>query len=283
FDCSETESLPDRNEEVLSKSPEIDRIAASGTLMKSKPSVPSPDLESALQATPGHKAARAWFKDSQLYKVAIMFGCAKNLQEISYSYLPLFLTDTLEFKKESIAYLPLVMLVGATVSTGITRKIIEKIGSKRSFILAGLVVIRSCVWFYFITQSTRVLTYPAAALLGFGFSAMFVNALSFATELIGDNKSNSGFVFSVFGVLTSLTGGALVSVIQNFFPEESDASEDCEECGDYVRLVFSIVPGLLAVISLLIVLMFDTSHNTTKRNGLKSDVATQTDASEEVS
>ena len=33
-----------------------------------------------------------------------------------------------------------------------------------------------------------MLTYPAAALLGFGFSAMFVNALSFATDLIGDNK-----------------------------------------------------------------------------------------------
>ncbi|KAL9983321.1 hypothetical protein ACROYT_G005470 [Oculina patagonica] len=235
FDCSETESLPDQNEEVFSKSPEIDPSTASGTLMKTKPSVPSPDLESALQATPGHKTVRAWFKDPQLYK-------------------------------ESIAYLPLVMLVGATVSTGITRKIIEKIGSKRSFILAGLVVIGSCVWFYFITQSTRVLTYPAAALLGFGFSAMFVNALSFATELIGDNKEPWS-----------------ARVIQNFFPEESDASEDCEECGDYVRLVFSIVPGLLAVISLLIVLMFDTSHNTTKRNGLKSDVATQTDASEEVS
>ena len=33
-----------------------------------------------------------------------------------------------------------------------------------------------------------MLTYPAAVLLGFGVSAMSVNALSFATELIGDNK-----------------------------------------------------------------------------------------------
>ena len=47
------------------------------------------------------------------------------------------------------------------------------------------------VWFYFITNSNRVMTYPATALLGFGFSAMLVNALSFATELIGDNKVSS--------------------------------------------------------------------------------------------
>ncbi|XP_078358319.1 uncharacterized protein LOC144643058 isoform X2 [Oculina patagonica] len=292
FDLGERESRPRSTpdqitvanvDQDVSKSPEMDRDVASGTLMNNKPFVVSTDPEPALSPTPGVKTVRAWLKDPHFYKVAIIYASAKHLQELSNSYLPLFLTDTLKFEKESIAYLPLVMLVGATVSTGITKKVIGKIGSKRSFILAGLLVIGTCVWFYFITQSTRVLTYPAAALLGFGFSAMFVNALSFATELIGDKKSNSGFVFSFFGLLTSLTGGALVGVIQNFYPEESDASEDCEECGDYVRLVFSIVPGLLAVISLLIVLMFDTSHNTTKRNGLKSDVATQTDASEEVS
>lgn len=80
FDCSETESKPsppDQKEEVVSRSPEIDRSTASGTLMKSKPSVLSPDLESALQATPGHKTVRAWFKNPQLYKVIyckIMYG-----------------------------------------------------------------------------------------------------------------------------------------------------------------------------------------------------------------
>ena len=35
------------------------------------------------------------------------------------------------------------------------------------------------------------MTYPATVLLGFGFSAMLVNALSFAAELIGDNKVSS--------------------------------------------------------------------------------------------
>ena len=32
------------------------------------------------------------------------------------------------------------------------------------------------------------MTYPAVVLLGFGFSSMVVNALSFAADLIGENK-----------------------------------------------------------------------------------------------
>ena len=44
-------------------------------------------------------------------------------------------------------------------------------------------------------------------------------------------------------------------------------SEDCDECGDYVRHVFSIVTGSLAVISLLIVLFFQESKSTQKING----------------
>ena len=59
------------------------------------------------------------------------------------------------------------------------------------FVLAALFVITAGVWFYFITKSNRVMTYPATVLLGFGFSAMLVNALSFATELIGDDKVSS--------------------------------------------------------------------------------------------
>ena len=45
------------------------------------------------------------------------------------------------------------------------------------------------------------------------------------------------------------------------------ASEDCEECSHYVRHVFSIVPGSLALISLLIVLLFHSSKPTCKGKG----------------
>lgn len=46
-----------------------------------------------------------------------------------------------------------------------------------------------------------------------------------------------------------------------------NASEECEECGDYVRLVFLLLPGSLAAVSLLIVLMFQASHKPSERKG----------------
>ena len=56
------------------------------------------------------------------------------------------------------------------------------------FISAAFLVICAGVWFYLITQSNSVMTYPAVVLLGFGFSSMVVNSLSFAADLIGENK-----------------------------------------------------------------------------------------------
>ena len=56
------------------------------------------------------------------------------------------------------------------------------------FILSAFLVIGAGLWFYFINQSNKEMIIPAVVLLGFGFSPMLVNSLSFATELIGDNK-----------------------------------------------------------------------------------------------
>ena len=53
--------------------------------------------------------------------------------------------------------------------------------------MAALLTVGAGVWFYFIAEPTKVMTYPAVVLLGFGFSIMIVNSLNFAAELIGDN------------------------------------------------------------------------------------------------
>lgn len=187
-----------------------------------------------------------------------------------YAYLPLLLTDKLKFEKEAIAILPLILLVSATLSTQISRKLSGKVGNQWSFIVAALTVIGSCLWFMRITQSTRVFTYPAVVLLGFGSSAMFVNALSFATELIGENKASSGLVFSVVGIVSNLTSGTLYLVIQVLFPKGSE-SADCQECGSYVQNVFSFVPSSLAAFSLLLVIIFQIYKTVCGKKGTEEE------------
>ena len=44
-------------------------------------------------------------------------------------------------------------------------------------------------------------------------------------------------------------------------------SEDCKDCGDYVRYVFSFVPGILAAICVLTVLLLQVSLTVKNQNG----------------
>ena len=44
------------------------------------------------------------------------------------------------------------------------------------------------VWSYFQTPSTKQTTYVPVVIIGGGMSTMYVMALAFMTELIGENK-----------------------------------------------------------------------------------------------
>ena len=44
-------------------------------------------------------------------------------------------------------------------------------------------------------------------------------------------------------------------------------STNCEECGDYVRHIFSFVPGSIAVIGILALLLFQAPQTQCRLNG----------------
>ena len=62
--------------------------------------------------------------------------------------------------------------------------------------MAAVLVIGAAVWFYFLTLSTKSFTYAPTIMVGTGMSAMFVMALNYITELIGDNKVRTGLKLS---------------------------------------------------------------------------------------
>lgn len=228
---------------------------------------------------PSHKPKtwRQWFKDPKFYAMGVVYTCSRITVNVSQSYFPFYLTETLHFQKEAIAYFPLVILVTGAISSVLVKRISKSLGTKWTFCLACAIVLGACAWFYLQTISGREGVYAAAFILGCGNSVMLVTVLSMTADMIGIDKASGGFVYSVMGFLDKGFVGAVVLVIQTFYPDSPDGVI-CEQCGSYVRLVFTLTPGLSAVISLLIVgLCFKSKLVLSCRPRIeKADQSTQT-------
>ncbi|KAJ7383307.1 Major facilitator super domain-containing protein 12 [Desmophyllum pertusum] len=105
-----------------------------------------------------------------------------------------------------------------------------------------------------IQTCTRQMTYAPVIIIGSGMSIMYVMALAFITELIGENKETSGSVISIITVIARLSSGGLVIGIQGFYPEKDIDSN--EAISNYVHHVFAMVPGILTLVGFLLVLFF---------------------------
>ncbi|RMX47410.1 hypothetical protein pdam_00019320 [Pocillopora damicornis] len=172
----------------------IERIEGSNTTDNSLTSADNPDLhglpiQSTSSTSEGRrpKGIKNWLKDPNVYMVAIIFTCTRLAQDSVYSYLPLFLTERLSFPKAATAYFPLVLLTSGSLASSACKKLKRKIGSKWSYLLASLLVMGGAVWSYFQTFSIRQSTYAPVVMIGSGLSIMYVMALIFITELIGEN------------------------------------------------------------------------------------------------
>jgi len=76
------------------------------------------------------KTIKHWLRDPNFFKVAIIFTCSRLVRYAVFAYLPLFLTERLQFAKEAAAYFPLVVLISAALSSILCDKLNKKIGSK---------------------------------------------------------------------------------------------------------------------------------------------------------
>lgn len=162
------------------------------------------------------------------------------------------------FRKKPLHF-PLVILVSGAFSSVMVKNISKRLGTKWTFCIASAVVICACAWFYVQTISARDTVYAAAFVMGSGNSVMLVTVLSMTADMIGLDKASGGFVYSFMGFLDKGFVGVVVLIIQTFYPD-SPEGVTCEQCIMYVRLVFSLAPGISALIAMVIVAFVFKSH-----------------------
>lgn len=205
-----------------------------------------------------HKMSwKKWFKNPDFYKLVFIYMATQNIVNLSQSYFPMYLTETLHFQKEAIAYFPLMILIsGILMSTGI--KHLNRYFSNKVLFCAGTMIVTGCsTWFYFTPLSYRDMIYAPTIIMGCGNSIMIVTSLAMVADIIGDDKKSSGFVYGVCALMDKLSLGFIILALQENYPQQDSTSGPCgEPCAFYLRGAFSVFPGVEALVAFLVVVLF---------------------------
>eukprot|EP00794_Sanderia_malayensis_P000140 gene140-752_t len=199
---------------------------------------------------------KEWFKSSLFYRMAVVHMCTQLTLNVSQAYFVLYLTETMHFEKEAIAYFPLLLLVCGALASILVKPLTKRIGFKFTFIIGCLCALVSFFWLFFVNKDARKSVYVAAMLMGSGCSIMLITSLAMTADLIGSHRGSGAFVYSAMVFTDKLSSGIVIYVIQQLKPSE--------ESGTFTRYVQSIVTGVSCILALACVAIFFPSDYSKK-------------------
>ncbi|XP_065053899.1 major facilitator superfamily domain-containing protein 12-like [Rhopilema esculentum] len=216
-----------------------------------------------------------WLKTPFFYKMALIYMCTRLTLNVSSSYFVLYLTETMAFEKEAIAYFPLLVLVSGVISSGLTKVLTKRVGGRLTFIVGCIAALGSFVWLFMVSKDARASVYVAALLMGCGCSIMLVTSLAMTADLIGTNKGSCAFVYSAMSFTDKLSSGIVIYIIQQLKP--------VNESGEFTRYVQTTVTGASCLAALVCVIFFFPADFTWKKKVFLQESGTQTEADSDAS
>ncbi|XP_067134435.1 major facilitator superfamily domain-containing protein 12-like [Centruroides vittatus] len=202
-----------------------------------------------------HLTWRDWLKEIQFYKIGLLYMSTRLYNNLSQAYIPLYLQDSLQLPRESIAIIPLVVYVSGFVSSFFMKYLSSKIGKKTTYFVGCILALIACVWLYFGEGDDfryREI-FGVSSLIGIAGCTMLILSLSITSDMIGVNTSSGAFVFGAMSFLDKLANGIAVVTIQNLQP----CMTCCSSCKWYYKYILiyvcggSVISALIALASLL--------------------------------
>ena len=86
-----------------------------------------------------------WLLEPQTYQVACVYMSARLFVNITQTYIPLYIQETLELKALNVALIPIIMYVSGFVVSLIIKPITMRIGRKFMFVIACLIGLVGCL------------------------------------------------------------------------------------------------------------------------------------------
>ncbi|XP_014218010.1 major facilitator superfamily domain-containing protein 12 [Copidosoma floridanum] len=188
------------------------------------------------------------FKDPELYRLAFIYMPTRLFVNLTQTYIPLYLHESLNMPATALAVIPLVMYLSSFKASLTINYLNKKLGRKLSYLIGATMGISACVfiWFGKGDNFSKLYIYPTSLLIGSGGSMMLVTSLAVTADYIGISTENGAFVYGVMSFTDKLSNGIAVMIIQYF--------KCVVICTDYYKGVLTFVCGGAALVGLVMTL-----------------------------
>jgi len=161
-----------------------------------------------------------WLLEPQLYLVSGVYMSTRLFVNLSQSYIPLYLQDSLQLAPKFVAIVPLIMYCSGFVVSFVTRPINMRLGRKLTWLIGALIGSAAAGWVYFDVSEfyNQYSIFIVAAIYGAGSSVILITSLSIVADLIGKNTESSAFVYGMMSFVDKVSGGLMVMLIQSLIP-----------------------------------------------------------------
>ncbi|ESO09125.1 hypothetical protein HELRODRAFT_110029 [Helobdella robusta] len=196
-----------------------------------------------------------WLKEPQFYLVGICYMFARLISNVSQTYWPFYIIDSLHLTKQYAAIIPLVVFVSGFITSLLMRPLNKVFGRKPTFLLGSIVMGMALLWMAFLDYNSSKQVFGSAVIIGVGSTTLLVTALSMVADVIGEQTSSSAFVYGVMSFGDKLSSGVTLMLIQLLEPHchlSSDSLTHCPEVGIYFqRIMVYLMVGFTGVCFLL--------------------------------
>lgn len=210
-----------------------------------------------------------YLKNFRFYNVAVLYMCTRLIVNMTQVYMPMYLTDTLQLNKSSIALIPLICYMSGFASTIPLRHLNKILGCYITYFIGVCFIITCSVLFWYhdiIYKSNSITSIVSTIFLGAGSTIILVTSLGITTELIGKNTGSGAFVFGAMSFTDKLSNGITVALLQQFSPcQENNTTCSCK---GYYQHIMTFLPSMCAIVSTisLISLYFNQKPRITTEN-----------------
>ncbi|XP_059379582.1 major facilitator superfamily domain-containing protein 12-like [Carassius carassius] len=187
-----------------------------------------------------------WLIEPAFYQVALLYMFTRLIVNLSQTYIPMYLINSLSLPKNYIATIPLVMYVSGLVSSLVLKPVNKWIGTSMAYFV-GLVPIMGFSFWVLVDTNMGPRVYGAAVLLGAGSAVILVMSLSMTANLIGDQRQSGAFVYGAMSFTDKVANGIGVMIIQTLHPCHTLDSD----CKRFYRTVMVIITGGVAGVAAL--------------------------------